>query len=144
MAEATVPQGDIWFERKHGGSRNWSDTGSGRVPFRSSSNDRGELDDQEELKWAALEKLPTYSRLRTAYIDQNLEGPGGLGRAAGAGPVDVRNLGKGQRASLVEKALATSEQDNERFLSKVKERVQRFVTAVFPVSITLEIPHGCF
>ena len=117
MAEATVPEGDIWFERKHGGSRNWSDTGSGRVPFKSAST--RETDDQQELEWAALEKLPTYSRIHTAIIDPGGDGEGN--RVAS----DVRRLGKGQRTTLVEKALATSEQDNERFLLKVKERLHR-------------------
>ena len=117
MAEATVPEGDIWFERKHGGSRRWSDTGSGRVPFKSAST--RETDDQQELEWAALEKLPTYHRLHTAILDTGEEAQGN--RVAS----DIRHLGKGQRTSLVEKALATNEQDNERFLLKVKERLNR-------------------
>jgi len=117
MAESTVPEGDIWFERKHGGSRDWSDTGSGRIPFKNLSSRRRESDDQMELEWAALEKLPTYHRLRTAILDSN------DGVAHGA--IDVRHLAKGQRTSIVNKALATSEQDNERFLSKVKERLLR-------------------
>jgi len=119
MAESTVPEGDIWFERKHGGSRDWSDTGSGQIPFKNSSSRRRESDDQLELEWAALEKLPTYHRLRTAILDPN-------GDAQEArGTIDVRHLAKGQRTSIVEKALATTEQDNERFLSKVKERLLR-------------------
>lgn len=117
MAESTVPEGDIWFERKHGGSRDWSDTGSGRIPFKNSSSRRRESDDQIELEWAALEKLPTYHRLRTAILDSNDGGAHGT--------IDVRHLAKGQRTSIVDKALATSEQDNERFLSKVKERLLR-------------------
>lgn len=118
MAEASVPEGDIWFERKHGGSRDWSDTGSGRIPFKNSSSRRQESDDQKELEWAALEKLPTYHRLRTAILESN-------GEVEASGPIDVRRLAKGQRTSIVEKALATSEQDNFRFLSMVKERLQR-------------------
>lgn len=119
MAESTVPEGDPWFERKHGGSRDWSDTGSGRIPFKNSSSRRRETDDQMELEWAALEKLPTYHRLRTAILDSN----GVDGDAHGT--IDVRHLAKGQRTSIVEKALATSEQNNERFLMKVKERLYR-------------------
>lgn len=119
MAEATVPEGDIWFERKHGGSRNWTDTGSvggsARAPFRTAST--RDTDDQQELEWAALEKLPTYHRIRTAILDDESQG----NRVTS----DVRRLGKGQRTNLVEKALATNEQDNERFLLKVKERLHR-------------------
>jgi hypothetical protein len=49
MAQAVVPEGDPWFERKHGGSRIWHDTGEGRVAFRRSSTETEE-DDQEALK----------------------------------------------------------------------------------------------
>lgn len=120
--DAAVPvEGDPWFERKHGGSRRWSDSGD---PFRSSSNRRTEEDDEAELTWAALEKLPTHNRLHTAMLgDQAPSAEGGKQLSH----VDVRHLAQGQRATLVEKALATSEQDNERLLGKVKERIQRFV-----------------
>lgn len=130
MAESTVPEGDIWFEKKHGGSRKWSDTGSGRVPFQSSSSHRRDTDDEQELEWAALEKLPTYHRLRTAILDAEGQEARGI--------TDVRRLGKGQRASLVEKALATGEQDNERFLLKVKERLHRVGIQLPSVEVRFE------
>lgn len=117
MAESTAPEGDFWFERRHGGFRNWSDADSGQGAFRSTSC--RESDDQQELEWAALEKLPTNHRLHTVILDS--EG----GSLASRGAINARRLGEGQRSILVEKALATSEQDNERFLSKVKERLLR-------------------
>jgi hypothetical protein len=40
-------------------------------------------------------------------------------------PVDIRRLGRGERQSLVEKALATNEQDNERLLNRISLRLQR-------------------
>ena len=122
MADATIPvEGDPWFERKHGGSRVWSDSGD---PFRSSSNNRSEEDDEELLTWAALEKLPTYNRLHTAILGKQGPAEGG---AQEVSHVDVRHLAQAQRATLVEKALATTEQDNERLLGKVTERIHRFV-----------------
>lgn len=120
MAEAAVPEGDLWFERKHGGSRIWRDTGEGRAAFRRSSTE-AEEDDQEALKWAALEKLPTYNRLHTAI----LESTGSKRTRDPTVPVDVRRLGRGERESLVEKALATNEQDNERLLNRILLRLQR-------------------
>jgi hypothetical protein len=121
MAEASVPGGDLWFERKHGGSRIWRDTGEGREAFRRSSTE-AEEDDQEALKWAALEKLPTYNRLHTAILESK-----GSKRSTGdpTVPVDIRRLGRGERQSLVEKALATNEQDNERLLNRISLRLQR-------------------
>jgi hypothetical protein len=124
MAEASVPEGDIWFERKHGGSRIWRDTGDGREAFRRSSMTDAEEDDDEALKWAALEKLPTYSRLHTAIIQPSAP-QGGSNNKELTVPVDVRKLGQGQRQSLIEKALATNEQDNERLLNRINERLHR-------------------
>ncbi|CAK9219995.1 unnamed protein product [Sphagnum troendelagicum] len=95
-------------------------------------------DDMEpELKkWAALEKLPTYDRLHTALLelDDKDELVGSTVAAADSrlqfirtlAPVDVRKLGKGQRQRVVEKALATDDQqDNERLLLHIKERIER-------------------
>jgi hypothetical protein len=121
MAQAVVPEGDPWFERKHGGSSIWHDTGEGRVAFRRSSTETEE-DDQEALKWAALEKLPTYNRFHTAILQ---ESPSKQGSTDPTVPVDVRKLGQRQRQNLVEKALATDEQDNERLLNRIRQRLQR-------------------
>lgn len=95
-------------------------------------------DDMEpELKkWAALEKLPTYDRLHTALLelDDKDELVGSMVAAADSRlqfirtlvPVDVRKLGKGQRQRVVEKALATDDQqDNEGLLLRIKERIER-------------------
>ncbi len=102
------------------------------------NRDDDDDDDMEpELKkWAALEKLPTYDRLHTALLelDDKDELVGSMVAAADSrvqfirtlAPVDVRKLGKGQRQRVVEKALATDDQqDNERLLLRIKERIGR-------------------
>lgn len=102
------------------------------------NRDDDDDDDMEpELKkWAALEKLPTYDRLHTALLelDDKDELVGSMVAAADSRlqfirtlvPVDVRKLGKGQRQRVVEKALATDDQqDNERLLLRIKERIER-------------------
>ncbi len=104
----------------------------------SLEKNRDDDDDMEpELKkWAALEKLPTYHRLHTALLelDDKDELVGSMVAAADSkvqfnrtlAPVDVRKLGKGQRQRVVEKALATDDQqDNERLLLRIKERIER-------------------
>ncbi len=103
----------------------------------SLEKNRDDDDMEPELKkWAALEKLPTYDRLHTALLelDDKDELVGSMVAAAHSrvqfirtlAPVDVRKLGKGQRQRVVEKALATDDQqDNERLLLRIKERIER-------------------
>lgn len=99
-------------------------------------NDDDDDMEPELKKWAALEKLPTYDRLHTALLelDDKDELVGSMVAAADTrlqfirtlAPVDVRKLGKGQRQRVVEKALATDDQqDNERLLLHIKERIER-------------------
>ncbi len=99
-------------------------------------NDDDDDMEPELKKWAALEKLPTYDRLHTALLelDDKDELVGSMVAAADSrvqfirtlAPVDVRKLGKGQRQRVLEKALATDDQqDNERLLLRIKERIER-------------------
>ena len=83
-----------------------------------------EEDDEEALRWAALEKLPTYDRVRRAIV------PLGDGAEAGGGKglvdVDVLSLGPQQRRALLERLVRVADEDNERFLLKLKHRVDRY------------------
>ncbi|CAH9132922.1 unnamed protein product [Cuscuta epithymum] len=90
----------------------WRDTGA--EVFSRSSRDE---DDEEALKWAALEKLPTFDRLRRGL----LFGPG-------TGPVsevDINNLGYQERQALLDRLVKVADEDNERFLIKLKDRIDR-------------------
>ncbi|KAM5564596.1 pleiotropic drug resistance protein 1-like [Rosa sericea] len=76
---------------------------------------RGE-DDEEALKWAAIERLPTGLRIgRGLFID-------GEGQAR---EVDVENLGLLERKTLLERLVNNAEKDNEKFLLKLKNRIDR-------------------
>ena len=86
---------------------------SGADVFSRSSRDE---DDEEALKWAALEKLPTYNRLRKGLL---------MGTEGEASEVDVHNLGFQEKKSLVERLVKTAEEDNEKFLLKLKNRIDR-------------------
>ena len=130
MASSAVPEGDIWFERKHGGSRLWQDTGDGKLAFskRLSMDNADEEDDLEALKWAALEKLPTYRRVHTAMLEAEeaeLEATKKKTVLGGSRPVDVRHLARAQRERVLHKAFATTDQDNERLLKRLKQRLDR-------------------
>ncbi|KAL0393951.1 UNVERIFIED_CONTAM: Pleiotropic drug resistance protein 1 [Sesamum latifolium] len=88
----------------------WRNTGI-EVFSRSSR----EEDDEEALKWAALEKLPTFDRLRKGL----------LFGSKGANEVEVQNLGYEDKRNLVERLVNTVEEDNEKFLLKLRNRIDR-------------------
>jgi hypothetical protein len=78
-----------------------------------------EEDDEEALRWAAIEKLPTYDRMRKGIL---------TGAAAGAGgveEVDIQGLSMQERKNLIERLIRTAEEDNERFLLKLRDRMER-------------------
>ncbi|CAL9118099.1 unnamed protein product [Musa acuminata var. zebrina] len=76
-----------------------------------------EEDDEEALKWAALEKLPTYDRMRKGMMT--------TGEAGGREEVDIQDLGIQDRKKLLERLVRTAEEDNERFLLKLRNRMER-------------------
>ncbi|KAK3161259.1 hypothetical protein QOZ80_1BG0074790 [Eleusine coracana subsp. coracana] len=93
--------------------------------FSRSSRDE---DDEEALRWAALERLPTNDRVRRAIVPFGL----GAGEAAGAAnggkgvvDVDVLSLGPQERRALLERVVRVADEDNERFLLKLKDRIDR-------------------
>lgn len=77
-------------------------------------------DDEEELRWAAIERLPTYDRLRQGLIKHVLEN----GRIAHE-QVDIGHLGMEDRKTLMESILKFAEDDNERFLQRLRARTDR-------------------
>ncbi|KAL6861800.1 hypothetical protein ACP4OV_017500 [Aristida adscensionis] len=80
--------------------------------------------DEEALRWAALEKLPTFARLHRAVLpsDDADEPPPAGGKKV---TVDVRGLGPHARRALVERLVRVADEDNERFLRQLKDRVER-------------------
>ncbi|XP_057960203.1 pleiotropic drug resistance protein 1-like [Malania oleifera] len=86
---------------------------STREVFSKSSR---EEDDEEALKWAAIEKLPTYLRIRRGILTEE-EGK--------AREIDIKNLGLPEKKNLLERLLKIAEEDNEKFLLKLKDRIER-------------------
>ncbi|XWS71977.1 hypothetical protein CRYUN_Cryun02cG0001100 [Craigia yunnanensis] len=74
-----------------------------------------EEDDEEALKWAALERLPTYERARKGVLH------GILGDLK---EIDLRNLGFQERKELLNKFIKNADK-NEEYLKKLKERIDR-------------------
>ncbi|XP_035539394.1 pleiotropic drug resistance protein 1-like isoform X1 [Juglans regia] len=75
-----------------------------------------EEDDEEALKWAALEKLPTFDRLRKGILTTS---------KGEASEVNIQNLGFEERKKLLERLVKLAEEDNEKFLLKVRNRIDR-------------------
>ncbi|KAF5936342.1 hypothetical protein HYC85_027471 [Camellia sinensis] len=86
---------------------------SGREVFSKSFHDE---DDEDALKWAALEKLPTYQRIQRGILTEE---------QGHAREIDIKNLGVMERKNLLERLVKIAEDDNEKFLLKLKKRIDR-------------------
>uniref|UniRef100_A0A2N9EHN3 ABC transporter domain-containing protein n=1 Tax=Fagus sylvatica TaxID=28930 RepID=A0A2N9EHN3_FAGSY len=103
-------------------------TGQGDV-FQKS----GREDDEEELRWAAIERLPTYDRLRKGILKQVLDN----GRV-GYEEVDVTNLGVQGKKQLIESILKVVEEDNEKLLLRLRERTDRVGIDIPKIEVRFE------
>lgn len=90
--------------------------------FGRRSNAESVEEDENELMWAALEKLPTRKRTNFALVKRN-ETDSSVGKTHDT--VDVRNLDRNTRQLVVNRAMATTAQDNYKLLAGVKERLDR-------------------
>ncbi|KAK8618817.1 hypothetical protein V6N13_132796 [Hibiscus sabdariffa] len=93
--------------------------------FSASSRRSSRVDDDEEaLKWAAIEKLPTYDRLRTSimqsFVDHEI-----IGNKVEHRAVDVRNLDINDRQKFIDMLFKVAEEDNEKFLKKFRNRIDK-------------------
>ncbi|XP_052175461.1 pleiotropic drug resistance protein 2-like [Diospyros lotus] len=93
----------------------------------------GRPDDEEELRWAAIERLPTYDRLRKGMLTKVLEN-GRLVRDE----VDVTNLGMQDKKQLMESILKVVEDDNERFLRRLRDRTDRVGIEIPKIEVRYE------
>lgn len=98
--------------------RSSSTTGwrNGTMEAFAKSSRREEDDDEEALKWAALEKLPTYNRLRKGLLATS---------RGVANEVDITDLGFQEKQKLLDRLINVAEEGNEKFLLKLKERIDR-------------------
>nr|ASM90224.1 ABC-2 type transporter [Sesuvium portulacastrum] len=100
---------------------------------------RAHEEDEEALRWAALEKLPTYNRLRTSilqsYADsQNQNGNDKILHKE----VDVRKLDMNDRIQFIDRLFKVAEDDNEKFLKKFRDRVDKVGIRLPTVEVRFE------
>jgi len=86
-------------------------------------------EDEEALKWAALEKLPTFSRLKKGLLTTE-EGQ--------ASEVDIRDLRHHEKQSLLDRLVKVPEEDNEKFLLQLKNRLDRVGIEVPAIEVRFE------
>lgn len=121
---ASMEAGDVF--RVASMRRNSSVWRRGDDVFSRSSRDE---DDEEALKWAALEKLPTYDRIRKAILTL----PEGEHKE-----VDVQSLGLQERKILMERLIRVADEDNERLLLNLRDRVERVGIDVPTIEVRYE------
>ncbi|KAM0034718.1 putative ABC-type xenobiotic transporter [Helianthus debilis subsp. tardiflorus] len=111
-ASSSIRLGSLRASSLRSGSASvWRNTGMD-VFSRSSR----EEDDEEALKWASLEKLPTFDRLRKGLL---------FGSTGPSNEIDVDNLGFDQRQHLLDRLVKVADEDNEKFLLKLRRRIDR-------------------
>ncbi|OMP00185.1 ABC-2 type transporter [Corchorus olitorius] len=79
----------------------WRDSGN----FNAFSRSFRQEDDEEALKWAAIERLPTFARVRKGLLTT----PNGE-----TSEIEIPKLGFKERKSLMERLIKDTESDNER------------------------------
>lgn len=102
----------------------------------STSRDAFQNDDEQALKWAALERLPTYDRARKALLH---------GVAGDFKEIDLQKLRIQDRKELLDRLISNADK-NEEFLKKLKMRIDRWPGKLFSllliIFIFLNISHS--
>lgn len=83
----------------------------------SASRREDALDDEEALKWAAVERLPTYDRVRTSIFRDPATGK--------TKQVDVRELTPLETNELLQKLIAETQDENNLLLLKLRKRLDK-------------------
>lgn len=103
-----------------GSRRSWM-TSSFRDPSDVFKRNVSEEDDEDSLKWAAIEKLSTSDR-RTRGVLRQVDENGKVS----SNEVDVWRLGVQEKKVLMDRILKVVEEDNERFLRRLRARIDQF------------------
>ncbi|XP_076925705.1 ABC transporter G family member 36-like [Bidens hawaiensis] len=99
-------------------------------------------EDEEALRWAALEKLPTYDRLRTtimkSYMNEDEENQRGYKSNVLHKEIDVRKLDPNDRQQFIDRIFKVAEEDNEKFLMKFRNRIDKVGITLPTVEVRFE------
>ncbi|KAK6914831.1 Plant PDR ABC transporter associated [Dillenia turbinata] len=115
---------------RNGSSANWSMEDVFVTAAQSRRSSHAE-EDEEALRWAAIEKLPTYNRLRTTLIESYVETEV-KGSKVEHKAVDVTKLDVNDRQQFIDRIFKVAEEDNEKFLKKFRDRIDRMTLLLGP------------
>jgi hypothetical protein len=102
-------------------------------PFGRAQTEHEHRDDEENLRWAAMEKLPTYDRMRQGILRRALEDQQHSG--GGVEVVDIQKLAGGDGGrELLERLF---QDDSERLLRRLRDRIDMYVCLAAAASIRL-------
>ncbi|CAO2824077.1 unnamed protein product [Amaranthus hypochondriacus] len=93
---------------------------TGHADVFSSRRWEEEAKEEEELKWAAIERLPTFERLRKGVLRRVNED----GKMV-ENEIDIHKMGRQDRKILVETILKVVDEDNENFLRRLRDRIDK-------------------
>lgn len=112
-----------------GGKRKISDNGDDDIFSNYSIHHLKDID-EEALKWDAIQKLPTFSRLKKGLLTT----PQGQ-----ANEVDILKLGLQEKRYLLETLVRNAEEDNCNFLLKLRDRFDRWNSIVIFFLLSLSL-----
>lgn len=81
--------------------------------FSRSTSFKDEVEDEEELRWAALQRLPTYSRIRRGIFRDM------IGESK---EIQIGNLEASEQRLLLDRLVNSVENDPEQFFARVRKR----------------------
>ncbi|KAK4595262.1 hypothetical protein RGQ29_013623 [Quercus rubra] len=86
------------------------------------------------LQWAAIERLPTFERLRSSLFDEDGDDVG-ANDTKEKRVTDVTKLGAQERHVFIEKLIKHIEHDNLRLLRKIRKRIDKVGVALPTVEV---------
>ncbi|KAJ1418854.1 P-loop containing nucleoside triphosphate hydrolase [Sesbania bispinosa] len=90
-------------------------------------------DDEYHLTWAAIERLPTFERMRKGVMKHVLDNGNVV-----HDEVDVAKLGLHDKKLLIESILKIVEEDNEKFLRRLRDRQDRVGIEIPKIEVRYE------
>lgn len=81
-------------------------------------------DDEEAVHWAAIEKLPSSEKMRASILKEYKDDEQG-GQVINSRVVDAGLLTPQERHLLMKKLITDTQQDNGKFLGKLRDRIDR-------------------
>ncbi|XP_021748020.1 ABC transporter G family member 34-like isoform X1 [Chenopodium quinoa] len=109
-----------------------------RVTHPDSMNDTtekeaGAVEEEVERRWAALQRLPTYTSIRKGLLRLVIDDG-----KVDIKEIDLQKLGKQEKKVLIESLLKGIQEDTENFLRKLRDRIDRAAIKIPNIQLRYE------